>query len=157
MARWIVDAVALTYQAQGVPCPLRLHAHSTRGVVSSWALVRGALLTDICRSVDWATPNTIARFYSLRVGLFPCSQLRSEARRGPDLVSACCAYMRLLFQRVPTGQTLLSQSITLRQPDVAERLVPGLYSVVSLRTGFRLGSICVTLRGSHMCYSTVFS
>ncbi len=63
-------------------------------------------------------------------------------------------YMRLLLQRVPTRQTLLSPPITLRQPDVAERLAPDLYSVVSLRTGFRLGSICVTPRGSHKCYST---
>ncbi len=35
MAHWIVDAIALAYQAQGVPCPLRLRAHSTRGVASS--------------------------------------------------------------------------------------------------------------------------
>ncbi len=67
MAHWIVDAIALAYQAQGVPCPLRLRAHSTRGVASSWALARGASLTDICRAVGWATPNTFARFYSLRV------------------------------------------------------------------------------------------
>ncbi len=67
MAHWIVDAIALAYQAQGVPCPLRLHAHSTRGVASSWALARGASLTDICRAAGWATPNTFARFYSLRV------------------------------------------------------------------------------------------
>ncbi len=67
MAHWIVDAIALAYQAQGVPCPLRLRAHSTRGVASSWALARGASLTDICRAAGWATPNTFARFYSLRV------------------------------------------------------------------------------------------
>ncbi len=67
MVHWIVDAIALAYQAQGVPCPLRLHAHSTRGVASSWALARGASLTDICRAAGWATPNTFARFYSLRV------------------------------------------------------------------------------------------
>ncbi len=48
MAHWIVDAITLAYQAQGVPCPLRLRAHSTRGVASSWALARGASLTDIC-------------------------------------------------------------------------------------------------------------
>ena len=36
MARWIVDAIALAYQAQGVPCPFRLRAHSTRSVASSW-------------------------------------------------------------------------------------------------------------------------
>ncbi len=64
---WIVDAIALAYQAQGVPCPLRLHAHPTRGVASSWALARGTSLTDICRAAGWETPNTFARFYSLRV------------------------------------------------------------------------------------------
>ncbi len=67
MAHWIVDAIALAYQAQGVPYPLRLRAHSTRGVASSWALARGASLTDICRAAGWATPNTFSRFYSLCV------------------------------------------------------------------------------------------
>ncbi len=67
MAHWIVDAITLAYEAKGVPCPLRLHAHSTRGVASSWALARGASLADICRAAGWATPNTFARFYSLRV------------------------------------------------------------------------------------------
>ncbi len=67
MAHWIVDAITLAYEAQGVPCPLRLRAHSTRGVASSWALARGASLADICRAAGWATSNTFARFYSLRV------------------------------------------------------------------------------------------
>ncbi len=67
MAHWIVDAITLAYEAQGVPCPLRLRAHSTRGVASSWALARGASLADICRAAGWATPNTFARFYSLHV------------------------------------------------------------------------------------------
>ncbi len=67
MAHWIVDAITMAYEAQGVPCPLRLRAHSTRGVASSWALARGASLADICRAAGWATPNTFARFYSLRV------------------------------------------------------------------------------------------
>ncbi len=67
MAHWIVDAITLAYEAQGVPCPLRLRAHSTRGVASSWVLARGASLTDICRAAGWATPNMFARFYSLRV------------------------------------------------------------------------------------------
>ncbi len=67
MAHWIVDAITLAYQAQGVPCPFRLRAHSTRSVASSWALARGTSLTDICRAAGWATLNTFARFYSLRV------------------------------------------------------------------------------------------
>ncbi len=30
MAHWTVDAVTLAFETQGVPCPLRLRAHSTR-------------------------------------------------------------------------------------------------------------------------------
>ncbi len=92
MPHWIVDAITLAYQAQGVPCPFRLRAHSTRSVASSWALARGTSVTDICRAAGWATPNTFARFYSLRVEPVSllCSHLkRVEALRGPGFGSAC--------------------------------------------------------------------
>ncbi len=155
MAHWIVDAITLAYQAQGVPCPLRLRAHSTRGVASSWALARGASLTDICRAAGWATPNTFARFYSLRVEPVSSRVLTSGQRHGEVPAQYRLAALHtLIAPESPYRQTLLSPPITLRQPDVAERPAPGLYSVVSLRTGFRLGPICVTLQGSHMCYST---
>ncbi len=64
LAHWIVEAVALAYQYQGEPCPLGVRSHSTRSVASSHALVS---LADICRAAGWATPNTFARFYNLRV------------------------------------------------------------------------------------------
>ncbi len=67
LAHWIVEAVTLAYQSQGEPCPLGVRAHSTRSVVSSHALAHGASLADICRATGWATPNTFARFYNLRV------------------------------------------------------------------------------------------
>ncbi|KAG1925191.1 zinc finger BED domain-containing protein [Pimephales promelas] len=67
LSHWIVDAIALAYQQQGRPCPLGVTAHSTRSVASSWALAHGASLTDICRAAGWATPNTFARFYNLRI------------------------------------------------------------------------------------------
>ncbi len=67
LAHWIVEAVALEYQSQGEPCPLGVRAHSTRSVASSHALAHGASLADICRAAGWATPNTFARFYNLRV------------------------------------------------------------------------------------------
>ncbi len=67
MAHWIVVAITLVNQAQGVPCPFRLRAHSTRSVASSWALACGASLTDICRAAGWVTSNTFVRFYSLHV------------------------------------------------------------------------------------------
>ncbi len=53
MAHWIVDAITLAFQAQGVPCPLRLRALSTRSVASSWTLARGASLTDIWLAAGW--------------------------------------------------------------------------------------------------------
>ncbi len=67
LAHWIVEAVALAYQSQGEPCPLGVRAHSTRSVASSHALAHSASLADICRAAGWATPNTFARFYNLRV------------------------------------------------------------------------------------------
>ncbi len=70
LAHWILEAVALAYQSQGEPCPLGVRAHSTRSVASSHALVHGASLADICIAAGWATPNTFARFYSLRVEAF---------------------------------------------------------------------------------------
>ncbi|KAL0187569.1 hypothetical protein M9458_014668, partial [Cirrhinus mrigala] len=67
LAHWVVDAISLAYESQGEPCPLGVRAHSTRSVASSYALVHGASLADICRAAGWATPNTFARFYNLHV------------------------------------------------------------------------------------------
>ncbi|KAI2650580.1 putative aspartoacylase [Labeo rohita] len=61
------DALSLAYEDQGEPCPLGVRAHSTRSVASSYALVHGTSPADICRAAGWATPNTFARFYNLRV------------------------------------------------------------------------------------------
>ncbi len=45
-------------------CPVRaLRIYVDR----TYALAHGASLADICRAAGWATPNTFARFYSLRV------------------------------------------------------------------------------------------
>ncbi len=51
----------------GLPWPLGVRAHSTRGMASSWALERCASIADICRDAGWATPNTFAIFYNLCV------------------------------------------------------------------------------------------
>ncbi len=67
LVHWIVEAIILAYQAPCLPCPLGVRAHSTRGVASSWALARGASIADICKAAGWATPNTFARFYNLRI------------------------------------------------------------------------------------------
>ncbi len=67
LAHWIVDAITLAYQSQGEPCPLGVRAHSTWSVASTYALAHGTSLADICRAAGWVTPNTFARFYSLRI------------------------------------------------------------------------------------------
>ncbi|KAI2666668.1 enzymatic polyprotein [Labeo rohita] len=67
ISHWLVNAIRTAYQARGLPCPLGVRAHSTRGVAASAALANRALLTDICRAAGWATPNTFAKFYNLRM------------------------------------------------------------------------------------------
>ncbi|KAI2662349.1 putative malate:quinone oxidoreductase [Labeo rohita] len=67
ISHWLVDAIRMAYQARGLPCPLGVRAHSTRGVAASAAFANGASLTDICKAAGWATPNTFARFYNLRM------------------------------------------------------------------------------------------
>ncbi len=91
LAHWIVEAVALAYQSQGEPCPLGVRAHSTRSVASSHALAHGASLADICRAAGWATPNTFARFYNLRVEPVSSRVLGKEWARRTGRCHACCA------------------------------------------------------------------
>ncbi|KAI2654497.1 ORF V: Enzymatic polyprotein [Labeo rohita] len=50
ISHWLVDAIRMAYEARGLPCPLGIRAHSTRGVAASAALANGASLTDICRA-----------------------------------------------------------------------------------------------------------
>ncbi len=60
------------------------------GVASSWALARGALLADICRTAGWATPNTFARFSSLRVKpVSSCVPQTGSGTERPCSESAC--------------------------------------------------------------------
>jgi len=40
LAHWIVDAIALAYQTQGMQCPFGVIAHSTRIVISSLVFSR---------------------------------------------------------------------------------------------------------------------
>ncbi len=67
LAHWIVEAIVLAYQARCLPCPLCVRTLSMRDVSSSWALVRGASIADICRAAGWVTTNKFARFYNLHV------------------------------------------------------------------------------------------
>ncbi len=77
ISHWVRNAISLAYEAQNLPSPLSLRAHSTRGVASSQALFRGVPLEDICVAAGWSSLHTFVRFYNLDVDTAPGSQVLS--------------------------------------------------------------------------------
>ncbi len=77
ISHWVRDAISLAYEAQNLPSPLSLRAHSTRSVASSQALFRGVPLEDICVEAGWSSPHTFVRFYNLDIDTAPGSQVLS--------------------------------------------------------------------------------
>ncbi len=67
ISRWLVDAITLAYSSLGLQCSIRVRAHSTRGIASSWAWSSGVSISDICEVAGWSSPSTIVRFYNLDV------------------------------------------------------------------------------------------
>ncbi len=63
ISRWLVDAITLAHSSSGLQCPIRVRAHSTRGIASSWAWSSGVSISDICEVAGWSSPSTFARFY----------------------------------------------------------------------------------------------
>ncbi len=70
VSHWVRDAIALAYEARGQASPLRVRAHSTRGVASSMALARGAPLQQVCDAAGWSSPHTFVRVYSLKCSCY---------------------------------------------------------------------------------------
>ena len=66
-SHWIVDAIALSYAAQGKTPPADIKAHSTRGSATSWALFKGILVEDMCAAASWSSHHTFVKYYSLDV------------------------------------------------------------------------------------------
>ena len=67
LSHWIVDAISAAYEDRGLPTPGRLVAHSTRGMVTSWAALKGVPMAEVCAAASWSVPCTFARFYRLNV------------------------------------------------------------------------------------------
>ncbi|KAI2668152.1 Neurogenic differentiation factor 1 [Labeo rohita] len=57
ISHWLVNTIWMAYRARGLPCPLEVRVHSTRGVAASAALANGASLTDICRAAGFLNAN----------------------------------------------------------------------------------------------------
>ena len=62
---WIGEVVCLAYARQGLAPPLGVKAHSTRGVATSTALLRGVPVEDICAAASWSSTGPFVRFYML--------------------------------------------------------------------------------------------
>ncbi len=77
ISHWVRDAILLAYEVRGLPSPLSLRAHSTRGVASSQALLIGVPLEDICVAAGWSSPHTFVRFYNLDIDTALGSQVLS--------------------------------------------------------------------------------
>lgn len=48
LSNWIVEAIALAYASVGLQCPIRVRAHFTKGMASSWAWSSEVSIGDIC-------------------------------------------------------------------------------------------------------------
>ncbi|GAA6064850.1 uncharacterized protein LOC113078200, partial [Tachysurus ichikawai] len=75
LSRWVVDAIVSAYESSGLPAPLGVRAHSTRGVAASMAWSSGVALRDICDAAGWSTPLTFVRFYDLDLRATPGSSV----------------------------------------------------------------------------------
>lgn len=67
LSHWVVETIQEAYKQAGRPAPARVRAHSTRGLSTSWALWRGATLSEVCAAASWSAPSTFTRFYCLNV------------------------------------------------------------------------------------------
>lgn len=56
-----VDAILLAYSRSGLQVPAGFEAHSTKGLVISWAKFRTVSIHYICTAANWSFPFTFAR------------------------------------------------------------------------------------------------
>ncbi len=78
ISRWIVETITACYESSGLPLPLGVKAHSTRGVAASKAFSAGVPVSDICNAAGWSTPSTFVQFYGLDIGTTPGSSVLSS-------------------------------------------------------------------------------
>ncbi len=67
LAHWVADSIVEEYRATGCVLPATVKCHSTRGVATSYAALRGVPLSEICAAATWESPCTFTRFNRLHV------------------------------------------------------------------------------------------
>ena len=60
ISSWIVIVIRQAYDNQ---TDLKVKAHSTRAIVPSWALCKGASLSSVLEAADWSSDVTFKKFY----------------------------------------------------------------------------------------------
>ena len=59
ISHWIVQLI----KSANTETNLKVKAHSTRAIGSSWALFKGASMKSVLESADWSSESTFCRFY----------------------------------------------------------------------------------------------
>lgn len=67
LAHWVCRAIRTAYEAQGLPAPSCVRAHSTRGVAASTALFHGSSIEEVCLAASWSSSSTFVQSYLLDV------------------------------------------------------------------------------------------
>ncbi|KAK2915176.1 hypothetical protein Q8A73_005770 [Channa argus] len=63
LSHWLCEAIFQAYESSGAQPPEGIRAHSTRGIASSVALLRGVSVEDICLAASWSSTCSFVRFY----------------------------------------------------------------------------------------------
>ncbi|KAK2898066.1 hypothetical protein Q8A73_014446 [Channa argus] len=63
LSHWLCEAIFQAYESSGAQPPEGIRAHSTRGIVSSVALLRGVSVEDICLAASWSSTCSFVQFY----------------------------------------------------------------------------------------------
>ena len=58
ISNWIVKTIQMAYDEEK-----NVKAHSTRSIGPSWALFKGASMSSILETADWARETTFTKFY----------------------------------------------------------------------------------------------
>jgi len=63
ISSWMVEAIKLAYQQEGLDSPKNVRAHGTRAQATSWASFAGVDPTRICRAAVWSNLHTFCKHY----------------------------------------------------------------------------------------------
>uniref|UniRef100_A0A803K8I3 Tyr recombinase domain-containing protein n=1 Tax=Xenopus tropicalis TaxID=8364 RepID=A0A803K8I3_XENTR len=82
IARWIKETIRRSYLAKKKVPPIKIRAHSTRSLGTSWAHRNFASAEQVCRAATWSSLHTFTKFYQFN------TYLSAEATFGRKVLQA---------------------------------------------------------------------